>query len=165
MNRVDLVGRLVRNLELRQTSTGTNYVSFNLAVNDGKNNVEYIKCRAWNKMAEIMNKYLAKGNLISVEGKIHSYKTVKDDQTSYVTEIVVNKVDFLSTKKKAISKEASDNSSTKENDSVENNVSVETLENAISDDSVEEMDYVMSLTAEAELARNELQIDESDLPF
>ncbi|QIK68929.1 single-stranded DNA-binding protein [Erysipelothrix sp. HDW6C] len=75
INRVVLVGRLTRDPELRKTQNGKSVVSFTVAANrrGGQNDqADFISCVAWNQTAEFMAKYLTKGALVSVEGKITS---------------------------------------------------------------------------------------------
>lgn len=105
INQVVLIGRLVRDVELRKTSSGKSTVSFSLAVNrartgEGGQDVDFINCVAWNKTADNMEKYLHKGSLIGVEGRIQSrsYQS-KQGQNIYVTEVLVNQLHFLESKR------------------------------------------------------------------
>lgn len=105
INQVVLIGRLVRDVELRKTTSGKSTVSFSLAVNRMKagesgQDVDFITCVAWNKTAENMEKYLKKGSLIGVEGRIQS-RTYKNKQGSTVSvnEVLVNQLHFLETKR------------------------------------------------------------------
>ena len=105
INQVVLIGRLVRDVELRKTESGKSTVTFSLAVNRMKagesgKDVDFITCVAWNKTAENMEKYLKKGSLIGVEGRIQS-RTYKNKQGSTVSvnEVLVNQIHFLETKR------------------------------------------------------------------
>ena len=111
MNNVTLLGRLVRDLELKSyqgANTGV-IARFTLAVDRGlskekkeqaeKNNtptVDFINCIAYNKTAELIDKFVGKGNRLSVNGKIQtgSYQT-KDGQTRYTTDVLVNNVTLI----------------------------------------------------------------------
>lgn len=101
INRVILVGRLTRDIMLKKTQSGTSVVSFSLAVNrrvasGGQQQADFINCVAWNKTAELMAQYLAKGAMIGVEGRIQSRSY--DDASGkrvYVTEVVAESVQFL----------------------------------------------------------------------
>ena len=105
-NNVVLIGRLVRDVDLRQTSTGKEMTYFTLAVNrnfkneQGVQSADFIGCVAFGKTAENMARFLSKGSLIAVEGRIstRSYQA-KDGKTVYVTEVVVGNVTFLESKK------------------------------------------------------------------
>lgn len=105
INKVVLIGRLTRDLELRKTPSGASCISFNLAVDrsrksDGQPDADFIGCVAWNKTADIMNQYLHKGSLIAIEGRIQtrSYDN-QQGQRVYVTEVVTEGLTFLDPKK------------------------------------------------------------------
>ncbi|MDL2276357.1 single-stranded DNA-binding protein [Breznakia sp. OttesenSCG-928-G09] len=104
INRVVLVGRITKDIELRKTQSGTSVVSFTMAVNrrfkqEGQPEADFIRCIAWNKTAEMMNQYLSKGSLIGVEGRIQtgSYQD-KDGKTVYTTDVIIDNVQFLEPK-------------------------------------------------------------------
>lgn len=104
MNRVDLVGRLTRDPELRHTSSGRGVCQINLAINrsftnqNGEREADFINVVVWDKQAENVSKYLTKGRLVSVEGRIQTRNyDDKDGKKVYVTEVVANNVQFLST--------------------------------------------------------------------
>lgn len=101
INSAVLVGRLTKDIEIRQTTSGSKTTSFTLAVNrtskkEGQPDADFISCVAWNKTAELMAQYLHKGSLIGVEGRIQtrSYDN-QQGQKVYVTEVVANSVQFL----------------------------------------------------------------------
>ncbi len=111
MNKVILIGRLVRDPETRTTTTGKSVTSFTLAVDrrfvrrdnsEGQQTADFIPIVTWNKLAEVCGSNLSKGRRISVEGRIsvRSY----DDQNGnkrYVTEVVADEVEFLDSKNSA----------------------------------------------------------------
>lgn len=106
INNVVLAGRLVRNIELRQTSTGMEMTYFTLAVNrnfkneQGVQAADFIGCVAFGKTAENMARFLSKGSLIAVEGRISTRNFQGNDgKTVYVTEIVASSITFLESKK------------------------------------------------------------------
>ena len=78
INRSVLVGRLTKDVDLRQTQSGTNVASFTLAVSrpfkdaQGNREADFIQCIAWRKTAEILNQYAHKGSLIGVDGRIQT---------------------------------------------------------------------------------------------
>ena len=96
INRVVLTGRTTKDLELRVTNSGINVCWFTLAV-DRKFKADFISCIAWKKTAEVMCKYVKKGSLIGIDGRIQtgSYNN-RDGQRVYVTEVVVENFSFLS---------------------------------------------------------------------
>jgi single-strand DNA-binding protein len=104
MNTVVLIGRTTRDIELRRTGNGTAVASFTLAVNrDFKTNdgqeADFIQCVAWKKTAELLEQYVHKGDRIALNGSIRT-RNYEDShgRTVYVTEVLVNHVEFLETK-------------------------------------------------------------------
>ncbi len=106
INRVVLVGRLTRNPELKYTMNGIANLKFSLAVNrtytgpNGERQADFINCTAWRGTAENMAKFLKKGALIGIEGRIEtsSYQA-NDGSTRYSTYVVCDYVQFLESKK------------------------------------------------------------------
>jgi len=97
LNKVILMGRLVRNPELRQTQNGTAVCSFTLAVDRrAKEKVtDFINVVAWQKTAEFVSKYFAKGRMIAVIGSIQSRNyTDRDGNKRTVVEVVAEEVSF-----------------------------------------------------------------------
>lgn len=106
VNNIVLVGRLVRDVDLRQTSTGKMMTYFTLAVNrnfkneQGEQPADFIGCVAFDKKAENMARFLSKGSLIAVEGRISTRNFQGNDgKTVYVTEVVASSITFLESKK------------------------------------------------------------------
>ena len=106
MNKVVLIGRLTRDPELRYTSSNVATASFSLAVNrpfqnqNGVREADFINIVVWRKPAETAKKYLTKGSLIAVEGRIQT-RNWEDEQGQkhYVTEGIAEEVDFADSKK------------------------------------------------------------------
>ena len=103
MNRVDLVGRLTRDPELRHTNSGRAVCQISLAINrtftnqNGEREADFINVVVWDKQAENVCKYVTKGRLVSVEGRLQSRSyDDKDGKKVYVTEVVALSVQFLS---------------------------------------------------------------------
>lgn len=97
MNRVFLIGRLVRDPEIRTSQNGTLITDFTIAVDRFKNNeADFIKIICYQKLAENCGNSLAKGQRALVEGRlqIRSFEG-KDGQKRWVTEIVAQSVEFL----------------------------------------------------------------------
>ena len=103
INKVILMGRLTKDPELRYTNNKTPVCSFTIAVNNGygeKQQTDFINCVAWNKTAEFVTKYFAKGKMIIIaDGRIstRSWET-QDGKRAYATEVVANEVNFGETK-------------------------------------------------------------------
>lgn len=102
MNQVTLVGRITRNLVLRETNSGKNYVFFTVAVNDLNNRANFINCIAWNRVAENMTKFVGKGSLVAVVGRL---TTRKDNKDQYIMEVQASNVSFLDNKKRDFNNE------------------------------------------------------------
>jgi len=106
LNRVVLVGRLTRDPELRYTQQNTPITSFTIAVNrqfsnaqTGEKETDFIPIVVWRKQAENVKKFMQKGSLVGVEGRIQvrTYDD-KDGVKRYVTEVVADNVVFLESK-------------------------------------------------------------------
>ena len=99
MNRVCLVGRLTKKPELRESEGGVKQTTFTLAVNRIKEGADFINCVAWNKTAELIEKYMDKGRELGVEGKIqtNSYED-KEGNKKHVTNVVVDNITFIGNK-------------------------------------------------------------------
>ena len=105
MNRAILVGRLTKDPELRNTNSGVPVASFTIAVNrtftsqSGEREADFINCIAFNKQAENLHRYIKKGGLIGVEGRIQTRNYAAQDGTRrYVTEVVCDNIQFLEPK-------------------------------------------------------------------
>ena len=97
MNQVTLVGRITNNLILRETKDGKNYLFFTIAINNFNKQTNFIKCITWNRNAENMTKYIGKGSLVAVIGRL---TTRKDNKDQYIMKVQVNNVNFLDNKKR-----------------------------------------------------------------
>lgn len=109
LNKVVLIGRLTRDPELRYTNNNNPVVSFTLAVNRpfasanqgaNDNTADFISCTAWRKQAENVSKYVNKGSLVAVEGRLQTrdYMDEKNNVRRYVTEVICDSVVFLDSK-------------------------------------------------------------------
>ena len=103
MNKVILIGRLTRDPEVKYFSGDTAVANFTLAVDrtyknkDGEKEADFIPVVAWRKQAELCEKFLSKGSLIAISGRlqVRSYDA-NDGSKRYVTEVVVEDIQFLS---------------------------------------------------------------------
>ena len=105
INRVVLVGRLVRDPELRRSPSGVSVVNFTIAVDnrfakqDSPNKTDFIPCVVFNKTAEIAAQYARKGTLVGVEGRISTRNYENNEgKKVYVTEVTVDSFQLLSSK-------------------------------------------------------------------
>ncbi len=107
LNQTVLVGRLTSDPELHELEGGNKVASITLAVprsyknTDGEYDTDFIPCVLWKGVAESAAEYCHKGDLIGIRGRIESrkYKT-EDDKTREKTEVIAEKLTFLSSKKR-----------------------------------------------------------------
>ena len=106
MNKVNLIGRLTSNPELRYNSSNIAYTRFILAVNrpftnsDGEREADFISCVAWRKTAEIICEHLKKGSEIGLSGRIQTGSYERPDGTkAYTTDIIIEEITFVGSKK------------------------------------------------------------------
>ena len=149
LNKVILIGRTTRDVDFRRTTNGTPVATFTLALDnrfvlkDGKPTTDFINCVAWNKTAETMDKYVKKGMLIAIEGRLQTrnYEN-KDGNKVYVTEVVCDNMRMLE------SKNSSGSSATYLEDYEPSNSG-----------------YESDVTTTSNTSDVELNISEDDLPF
>ena len=99
MNSVILTGRFTHDPEIRYTDSKKAVVSFQLAVDngkdrDGKKRTVYVPCVAWEKTAELIDQYFSKGDGIALLGKIQSRSYEKDGKKHTVYEVLVSGIEF-----------------------------------------------------------------------
>lgn len=106
LNRVVLVGRLVKDPEMKYTQSGVAVTTITLAVNrpfknqSGENEADFIRCIVWRKQAENVANYLSKGSLAGVDGRIQTRNyDDRDGKRVFMTEVVAESVQFLESKK------------------------------------------------------------------
>ena len=111
MNKVLLIGRLTRDPELRYTGSNRAVTQITIAVNrnftnqNGERAADFINVVVWDKAAENLKKYVGKGRMVAVEGRIQTRNYDNNEgKKVYVTEVVAQNVQFLD------SRSASDNS-------------------------------------------------------
>lgn len=135
MNKAMLIGRLTKKPEIKYTSDAIAHVGFTLAVNTRKDKSDFINCVAWRNTAELIGKYFDKGSQIGIEGFINTRDYEKEGRKIYITEVIVERITFLDSKK-------ADNGET----------------TSAQQDEVEETDPFKDFA-------NQVFIDDDDLPF
>jgi single-strand DNA-binding protein len=105
MNKVVLIGRLTKDPDLRYTPSNVPSATFSVAVNrpfqnqSGVREADFINIVVWRKQAENVKKYITKGSLVAIEGRIQTRNyDDKDGKKVYVTEVVADNVQFLESK-------------------------------------------------------------------
>ena len=106
MNKVIIIGRTTKDIELRTTQGGTSVVEFSIAVKrtfknaNGENESDFFNCIAFSKLAETISRYVKKGDQVGIEGRLQTRNyTNKEGKKVYVTEIIVENVEFLQSKR------------------------------------------------------------------
>ena len=105
LNVVALQGRLGRDPEIRQTTTGKQVATFTLACDrgrkdaNGRTTADWIQIVAWDRLADFAAKWLTKGQMVAVDGRLQSRTyTAKDGTNRTVLEVVANNINFCGSK-------------------------------------------------------------------
>lgn len=106
MNKIILIGRMSKDIEIRYTQNQKEVGNFDLAVNrnyknaNGGHDTDFFKCIAWGNLAKTIHIYTSKGSQIAIEGRVENRKYQAQDGTNrYVTEVVVEGVRLIDFKK------------------------------------------------------------------
>ena len=105
LNHIVLVGRLTSDPEVYETENGKTVVRFVLAVprsyknSEGEYETDFIYCKLWQGLAKNVSEYCKKGDLIGVKGRVETYNYDTENGRRYITEVVADKVTFLSSRK------------------------------------------------------------------
>ena len=105
MNKVELIGRLTHDVEMRQTPNGVSLARFSIAVtrrfknSNGEYDADFINCIAWRKTGEFIARYFQKGSMIAVVGSIQTRSwDGNDGKKQYATEVIVDEAYFTGSK-------------------------------------------------------------------
>ena len=103
MNKVQLIGRLTKDPELRSTQNGTNVAKYTIAINTGygeKQQTQFINISTWGKSGEFVSKYFKKGQSIGIVGRLNSnnYED-KNGNKRYSLEVITEDIEFIGDKK------------------------------------------------------------------
>ncbi|WP_085830801.1 single-stranded DNA-binding protein [Collinsella vaginalis] len=105
INRVVISGNLTRDPEMRATASGTQVMSFGVAVNDRRRNQQtgewedypnFVDCTMFGTRAEAVSRYLSKGSKVAIEGKLRYSSWERDGQRRSKLEVIVDEIEFLS---------------------------------------------------------------------
>ena len=105
MNRVNVVGRIVREVLLKDVGNGKVVMNNTIAIpkmvkKEGGPDADFLNFVVWGKRAELIEQYCNKGDLIGLDGKIQSRRYMNElENTVYVVEMLVESVHFLQTKR------------------------------------------------------------------
>lgn len=108
LNQCNFIGRLIDDPETKYLPDGSMVSSFTIAINSsskGKEYIEFVRCSAFSKNAEIAQKYLKKGKMIFISGSMRTISWDKDGEKRYSTGIIVNSINFINNQIKNDSEE------------------------------------------------------------
>lgn len=102
MNKVELIGRITKDPEIKLTSNQTQFCQFTVAVDrrfkdqNGQRQADFINCIAWKNTAVFIQKYFRKGNRIGLAGSIQtrSYED-QNGQKHFITEVIIDEAEFV----------------------------------------------------------------------
>ena len=151
INKVILVGRLTKEIELKKTNSNTSYCRFNVACSrrfkskqEGAPDADFISCIAWNQSAEFLSKYATKGAIVGVEGRITTGSYDKNGQKVYTTDVTAESVRLI----------GSSNGASRQKDESTNKTFTPSSEPSFSDGADDSFSNTPSL-----------EISQDDLPF
>lgn len=99
MNNLIIIGNVTKNPALRATQSGLQVCSFTVAVNRyKKDETDFFRVTAWDKLADICSKYLVKGSKVCVQGPVSGNSYENNGKTYYSLEVNAQNVEFLSPK-------------------------------------------------------------------
>ena len=95
MNKVILCGRTCGEWKTHKYGEGKTFVTNTLAIQERKDKTEFVSITAFGKTAEVLYKYVKKGDMVLIEGSIHTSVSEKDGNKSYFTTVVVLRAELL----------------------------------------------------------------------
>lgn len=101
MNKVELIGRLTSDPELRKTSNGTSVAGYTIALNDGYGENQksvFVNITTWNKSAELVAKYCKKGQQIGIVGRLVNNEYESEGKTIRTLRVITDDIEFLGSK-------------------------------------------------------------------
>lgn len=109
MNKVILAGRTCTEWKTRKYGDNKNFVTNTIAISEAKDKTEFVSVTAFGKTAEVLYKYVKKGDMVLVEGSIHTSVSEKDGKKNYFTSVLVLRAELLpnarKTKKESVENE------------------------------------------------------------
>ena len=95
MNKVILCGRTCAEWKAHKYSEGKSFVTNSLAISEGNDKTEFVSVTAFGKTAEVLYKYVKKGDMVLVEGSIHTSVSEKDGKKQYFISVIVLRAELL----------------------------------------------------------------------
>jgi single-strand DNA-binding protein len=114
LNRVQIIGRLGKDPEARTTKTGSAVVSFSVAVDrlwksrggESRKETDWFNVEAWGKLGQICLKFLGKGRLVFIEGRLLTQRWEHEGEARYFTKVVASSMQMLDRPKETEETEA-----------------------------------------------------------
>lgn len=106
LNSLILVGRLTKEIVIKETETGKKVGTISLAIPrsfknaDGVYETDFINCTLWEEKAKLIKEYCKTGDIVGIRGRLQSSIIKSDETTKYFLEVIAEKITFLSNKKK-----------------------------------------------------------------
>ncbi len=104
LNQVVLVGRLTKDIEIRQTESGKDIATITLAIPrsfknmEGEYDTDFIDCVLWEEKANRTKEYCHKGDVVGIRGRMQSRKVETEDGNRYYQDLIAEKITFITTK-------------------------------------------------------------------
>ena len=95
MNKVVLCGRTCGEWKTHKYGEGKTFVTNTLAISEGKDKSEFVSVTAFGKTAEVLYKYVKKGDMVLLEGSIHTAVSEKDGKKTWFTSVIVLRAELL----------------------------------------------------------------------
>ena len=105
LNQIVLVGRLTRDITVNKSDKGNKVATLSLAIprsfknSEGVYDTDFIDCVLFDNIADNTSEYCKKGDIVGIKGRVQSRVVENEDKKEYLTEIIAEKVTFLSSKK------------------------------------------------------------------
>ena len=105
LNQIILVGRLTKNIVVNKSDNGVKVATLSLAIprsfknSEGLYDTDFIDCVMFDNIAKNTAEYCNKGDIVGVKGRVQSRVIEKDDKKEYCTDIICEKITFLSSRK------------------------------------------------------------------
>ncbi len=106
LNRIQLIGHLGKDPEVRSTPTGKKVTSFSIAVSrrwknsagEDKESTDWFNVEAWGRLGEVCKQYLHKGRLVFLEGHLRTDRYDHEGETRYFTKVIASQMQMLDRK-------------------------------------------------------------------
>ena len=162
LNRVILTGRLTKDIEIKKSASGLSVTTFTVASDrpkskDKEKETDFISCVAWRNIADYLNNYAHKGDMVALEGRLQtrSYDNTRGEKV-YVTEVIVDNIQLLS--------QAQNNAQNAQKQAT-NGKSSNKQDNLFYNAYQEQKSHAQSQLANEQYVDATIEFDSDDLPF